>query len=516
MPLVECKCTNCGAVLKVDSAHDAAVCEFCKTPFIVQKAINNFNNINNISDSVVNIYGGNSQEKENLIKRMLMFVEEGKREQALQYSERVLDMDPECAEAYLCKLLVSLNIRQISDLEKLQEPFDRNENYLKVIKYSDELGEKIKRANNIVKKESVYKSAVKLTDENSKSVANIGIRAQRIIEKNEQAIKLFESIVDWKDSRTKIDECKAKIEEIKIAEEKAEAERKRKAEEARITVEKTKAKNKKIAIICVLIVTALIVFLIVFLPANNYKKALAAADEGNYSEAYSLFSKYPKYKDSDSKISESKTLYLKSLMKESKVGDIIIFGVYEQDNDASNGKEEIEWRVLAKEGNKILIISKYALDCKEYNTEYTDVTWETCMLRKWLNDTFINTAFSNEKQKLIPSETITADTNPSYSTNPGNDTKDKVFLLSITETEKYFSSDDDRMCVPTAYAIEQGAYTSSSYTKDGKATCLWWMRSPGYNNDAAARVDEDGVIGDYGYLVGNSVVCVRPAMWIEF
>ena len=59
MPLVECKCTNCGAVLKVDKDKDAAICEFCQTPFIVQKAINNYNTINNISDSVVNIYNNN-------------------------------------------------------------------------------------------------------------------------------------------------------------------------------------------------------------------------------------------------------------------------------------------------------------------------------------------------------------------------------------------------------------------------------------------------------------------------
>lgn len=62
MPLIAAKCTNCGALLKVDSAKDAAVCEYCGTPFIIEKAVNNYNTTNNISGSVVNIYGGNSAE----------------------------------------------------------------------------------------------------------------------------------------------------------------------------------------------------------------------------------------------------------------------------------------------------------------------------------------------------------------------------------------------------------------------------------------------------------------------
>ena len=57
------------------------------------------------------------------------------------------------------------------------------------------------------------------------------------------------------------------------------------------------------------------------------------------------------------------------------VGDIITFGSYEQDNNTLNGKENIEWLVLAKEDDRILVTSKYALDCQQYNTEYTGVTW---------------------------------------------------------------------------------------------------------------------------------------------
>ena len=62
MPFVEAKCTNCGANLKVDSTKDAAVCPYCDTPYIVEKAVNYYNSTNNITADVVNIYGGNSAD----------------------------------------------------------------------------------------------------------------------------------------------------------------------------------------------------------------------------------------------------------------------------------------------------------------------------------------------------------------------------------------------------------------------------------------------------------------------
>ena len=171
--------------------------------------------------------------------------------------------------------------------------------------------------------------------------------------------------------------------------------------------------------------------------------------------------------------------------------------------------------VLATEGDRSLLISKYALGCQQYNTKYTDVTWETCTLRKWLNDTFLHAAFSKEEQALIPTVTVSADKNPDYSTSPGSSTQDQIFLLSIPEVKRYFSSDEARRCVPTAYAIAQGAYTSGNYSVGGKATCWWWLRSPGKNSLSAAAVCYDGSVNSYGLSVINGSDAVRPAMWIE-
>lgn len=192
------------------------------------------------------------------------------------------------------------------------------------------------------------------------------------------------------------------------------------------------------------------------------------------------------------------------------MGDTYTFGSYEQDNNNSNGKEAIKWKVIAKEGTKILVISKYALDCQKYNTSYTtSVTWETCMLRKWLNNEFLSSAFFEGEQAMIPSVTVPADENPHYSTNPGNATQDKVFLLSITEANKYFSPDSARQCKTMEYAVANGVWGSDT------GNCWWWLRSPGDRQDCAACVVSTGCIAAYGYSVNIGDRAVRPALWID-
>lgn len=195
--------------------------------------------------------------------------------------------------------------------------------------------------------------------------------------------------------------------------------------------------------------------------------------------------------------------------KDDQIGDIITFGEYEQDNNISNGKEPIEWFVLDVQNGKALVISKYALDGIPYNTSRNSITWETCTLRTWLNSDFINSAFSAEEQALIQTVTVSADPNPFCSTDPGNATEDKVFLLSMTEANKYFSYDSRKLCQATAYAVAQDAYANSS-----NGNCCWWLRSPGVEM-AAAFVYDNGDIAEGGCYVDDGNGAVRPAMWID-
>lgn len=255
-------------------------------------------------------------------------------------------------------------------------------------------------------------------------------------------------------------------------------ERERKEEKHRIAVEKRKKKAKKVFIAIASVACVCAVFLIllktVIIPKQRINK-----------------------------------------IKTANVGDIIVFGTYEQDNDTTNGKEDIEWLVLAKEDNKILVVSDKTLDCRKYNSSKTSVTWETCTLRKWLNGTFLNKAFSIAERAQIQNTTVSADNNPPYSTNPGNATTDKVFLLSINEVEKHFNSEEAGKCTPTAYAKAQGASTSDTYkTPSGAATCWWWLQSPGYYQHNAADVRSDGFVYEGGSNVLSDYDAVRPAMWI--
>ncbi len=194
--------------------------------------------------------------------------------------------------------------------------------------------------------------------------------------------------------------------------------------------------------------------------------------------------------------------------KSIKAGDVITIGHYEQDNNPYNGPEPIEWRVLAKEGNRVLVISRYALDCQPFNTSYKEITWETCALRKWLNETFLNTAFTGEERAGIPTVTVSADDNPAYGTSPGRDTQDRVFLLSIKEAETYFNSNDDRKCRATSYSKPKEVWTNNN------GTCMWWLRTSGYSNISAAYVGYDGIIRNYGCSVDRNR-SVRPALWID-
>lgn len=212
-----------------------------------------------------------------------------------------------------------------------------------------------------------------------------------------------------------------------------------------------------------------------------------------------------------------------------KVGGYVTFGSYEQDNNTGNGQEPIEWLVLDYDAanHRVLLLSRYGLDAKPYNTEYADITWEKCTLRTWLNGTFLNKAFTAQEQKGILTTSVDNSKSQgysSYNTNGGNNTQDKIFLLSYAEANKYFGvqhysvsgSDNNTKSrvAPTTYAIKQGAYTDSSCkTADGTASGWWWLRSPGNIQHNAARVITGGSLRNRD--VGNDGGCVRPALWIN-
>ncbi len=226
-------------------------------------------------------------------------------------------------------------------------------------------------------------------------------------------------------------------------------------------------------------------------------------------------------------VKSSKTGYKTSYnFSKTKKGDIIKFGSYEQDYPV-NGKDPIEWVVLDKKKDGILVMSKYALDCLPYNTEFVYTTWAECTLREWLNKKFYNAAFNSIEKKMIKTTAVKNDDNPYYGTEGGKDTKDKVFLLSLSEivNTKYgfdsdrYAYDINRRCAPTDYAVAQGAWQHSGSDTDGYTAedffCWWWLRSPGYYCNYAAHVFDIGFVIAFGYDVWRGDDAVRPVLFIN-
>lgn len=361
-----------------------------------------------------------------LLKRAFMFLEDKNWKEADEYCEKVLDMDPECAEAYLGKLLAELKLQRKEDLEKQAKPFNNSNNYQKAVRFGDET----------------------LTSLLKSYEVNVGKRLEKI-KAQQEAERLL----------------------------------------AKQRAERAAKKIKRLAIISIPVICAIaalsVLFTTVIIPAYKSK------------ELNKLFEKQ------------------KAELTNLSVGKTVKFGAYEQDNNTSNGKEEIEWEVLAIENKKALIVSKYALDCKAYNTDLVDTTWENCSLRSWLNGTFYESAFGTEQRKAIETVDVSSDENPIFGTDSGNSTRDRVFLLSASEVTKYYSTASEKKCIPTEYAIESGAFTSANLAKPGEAvTCWWWLRTTGDGQDKAAIVAWDGALRTAGDPV-NVRDSVRPALWLD-
>ncbi len=191
-------------------------------------------------------------------------------------------------------------------------------------------------------------------------------------------------------------------------------------------------------------------------------------------------------------------------------GEIVSFGHYPQD---AEGKilTPIEWIVLEVDdvNHRILLISRYILESRSFHTANSSVTWETSSLRSWLNGYFMDLAFSPSEQKNIL--TVDVDNGPEqgdsrYNSGIGGDTRDRIFLLSFAEAERYFSGRTARKCIPTDYARSQGAFVF-------KDTGIWWTRSSGKDQYNVIDVNSQGSMTSS--LATYASIGVRPALWIS-
>lgn len=516
------------------------------------------------------VSGGNAAV-EPLLKRAFMFLEDGNWQEADTYCEKVLDQDPENARAYLGKLMAQLHIATKEKLPNCATELTQNDNYQKALRFADdalhtmltEANEQICRRNakavydraaeiaknatsmaefqnaaNMFasieqfedaaeKREECQQSAekcrlaiVEADNERAYNVAMEHMRWNRYAE----ALRRLEEITGWKDVDEQAAICKKKIAEQK---------------------EVWKKKIKILIPILAAVVILIILFVKLAVPkiernnalnqamaliesgdydagyaileelgenetiqSNKYDRAMEALNDGNSGMAYDLL-KGLSYKDSSDKTSEILAQHPNYKFRDAAENSTISFGQYEQDNNLDNGKESIRWIVVKKEEDKILLMSEKALDCKPYNDTYSsNIVWENCTLRIWLNSTFINTAFSSEEQIFILQTEIPK-------SGKSNSTNDKIFTFDSSEADRY----GNLYCRPTEYAAYNGVWHGSG------EFCEYFLRETRDHKDqlneykyvsCPAVVDRGAIKGSNEFLrVTADYVGVRPAMWIS-
>ena len=283
-----------------------------------------------------------------LLKRAFIFLEDGDWSSADEYCEKVLDLDPECAQAYLGKLMAELRVRKVDELANCEQSFDDKDNYRKVMRFGGETLRdtlegyitKINDRNENARLAGIYNDAANAMSradsedayrsaadrfksipsfKDANALAESCLDKAEICRKDgiyssakskitedstascEEAIQMFQSISGWKDADEQICACQKRIEEIKAKEKAERLKAERKAEERRIAANKARRKRKKAFVIGAPIVCACIAFVIVLttviIPKQKYNKAIHLLDSGDYAEAAITFGSLGNYKD---------------------------------------------------------------------------------------------------------------------------------------------------------------------------------------------------------------------------
>lgn len=220
--------------------------------------------------------------------------------------------------------------------------------------------------------------------------------------------------------------------------------------------------------------------------AYDYADALAFIDEGHPETAFYLLNNMSDYAEATNKVTELLTEHPYFGILSAAPGNEIVLGAYEQDNNTSNGAEDIEWIVLKNENGVIYAVSKYILDAQVYNTHNGDGS----TLKGWLKDDFHNAAFSHIPVGFIG----------------------KVGLLTRDDMSVYHSIANTK---PewTAYAKAQGP--KNHY----HAGYSWWLDGEYFHGFATVEVLMDVVTGSGSYSANSSdITCVngvRPAIIID-
>lgn len=563
-----------------------------------------------VRETVAYQNGGGNATSDSLLRRAFMYLEDGDWENADEYCEKVLDIIPECGDAYLGKLMAELRCKKREMLANGTVVYDNNNNYLKAVRFgSEELKKELMEYDVTVKyrkaSETLKNSLKKEDFLEAEKMFRLILGYRDADEKAKEASEGWSLRVQeahdcfsiWKESKIGMENIlqSLKNEKIKLESEKSMLEKrihdypsikekanglaneKQKLEEeiqaleekisglereknalglfsgkqkrelqdrintlnselrekvhdhdirlnplyntakreyenamnpercqARITeidaqtakiTEKIAAEEKRRAEIRMTPAEAEIAIM-----SERYSGILAE-DIGvlreivNNCKLFDVLAKNDIYKTS---MVKAETLLSDLTIRQRAALEMTInLGIYYN--------QPIEWKILAIERDKALLITKNKICCRRYSPAATSfsygkyvmtdmITWDKSSLRHWLNNEFYNNTFSQSEKVKILSSTVGNNRNPKYIDEAdGGITEDNVFLLSISEVKRYFSSDRDK-----------------------SIGISWWLRSPGDNCCyRAASVNNDGSVNYYGNYIDDNDVAVRPALWIN-
>ncbi len=204
-------------------------------------------------------------------------------------------------------------------------------------------------------------------------------------------------------------------------------------------------------------------------------------------------------------ISDSVSVREGSILESVSVGDTVRFGEYYIDSKFK--KQPLPWQVLDIKDGLALVITKDCIDARSFDPRSMALTWRQSELRRWLNGEFADKAFGSRTSSIAEVK-LSPDTNSVFGTSGGIESKDKVFLLSLEEAQRYFPGNSSRTAKPATAAADKGLFIGDN------GAVWWWLRSPGKDQKYAANVDYGGDIDFYG-SDAQAVNGVRPALWVD-
>lgn len=239
-------------------------------------------------------------------------------------------------------------------------------------------------------------------------------------------------------------------------------------------------------------------FASVLYPNSCVDKAMRLYEDGNYDEAYNTVC----ILQNDNAIAMTEKIICARQLSELKkvdIGDVIELGIVPDKASSGRNVEERDWLVLDIVGEKALIIEN-TYKVHSGNNSFGGSDWKSSEVRDYLNGEFIDSSFSEEQRDIIVLTDVYFDGNPDIETQTEDSTKDKVFLLSVSEARHYFSNEEDRRFL---YFRDQ-AYA-------------WMLRTPGEKQFFSGIIQRTGVDAD-GNISSTSMpngAHIRAAMWID-